>query len=262
MPFIAVALTTVRYPLLSLFLLRSIRKVDKPIGRFGIPIWWYLLLGFVFHFVSHGHTDEVVIQKREAYLSVALSWSIVSLFGCLPYLFSGAIPSFVDALFESVSGFTTTGSSVLTDVEALPKSILFWRSLTHWIGGIGIIVLVIIVMPSLSMGGYQLFSLESSLQEKIRPRIKSVGRRLLLIYISLTFLEVVFLRLGGMNFFDGFCHAFGTIATGGFSTKNDSLVSYSPYIQYVVMVFMLMAGTNFGVFLLFFHPPVPRNQEK
>lgn len=186
-------------------------------------------------------------DRREAYLSVTLSWLIISLIGSLPYLLSGSIPNMVNALFESVSGFTTTGSSILTDIEALPKSILFWRSMTHWIGGLGIIVLVIVVMPSLNIGGYNLFTLESSLQEKIHPRIQSVGRRLLYIYLVLTLFETILLRAGGMNLFESVCHAFGTVATGGFSPKNTSIAGYSPYIQYIITIFMVLAGTNFVI---------------
>jgi trk system potassium uptake protein len=188
--------------------------------------------------------DEI-IQRREAFFSVTVSWFYISLLGSLPFIFSGAIPSFVNAFFESVSGFTTTGSSILTDIEALPKSILFWRSLTHWIGGIGIIVLFIVIMPSLHEGGYHLFTLESSFQEKIHPRIRSVGLRLLYIYIFLTATVTILLLVGGMNLFESVCHAFGTIATGGFSPKNTSIGGYSPYIQYVVMFFMLLSGMNF-----------------
>ncbi len=202
-------------------------------------------VGGVFHLLSKMQNDRLEVQKKEAYLSVSLSWIFITVIGSLPYIFSGSIPVFVNAIFESVSGFTTTGSSILTDIEALPYSILFWRSLTHWIGGLGIIVLFIIVMPTLNIAGYQLFTLESSFQDKIHPKIKSVGLRLLYIYIALTVAEMVFLLLGGMNLFDSVCHSFGTIATGGFSPKNDSVAGYSPYIQYVIMVFMLLAGTNF-----------------
>ncbi|MCF8373002.1 MAG: TrkH family potassium uptake protein [Bacteroidales bacterium] len=197
-------------------------------------------------FTRH-HNENAILDKKAAYFSVALSWAVIGIIGSFPYLFSHTIPSFNNALFESVSGFTTTGSSILTDIESLPKSILFWRSLTHWIGGIGIIVLFIIVMPSLQLGGYNLFTLESSLQEKIKPKIKSVGHRLLLIYLLLTFAEVVFLMLGKMNLYESVCHAFGTVATGGFSPRNTSIADYSPYIQYVIMVFMLLAGTNFVI---------------
>lgn len=191
--------------------------------------------------------NNTTVNRREAYLTVTLSWFIIGLSGAIPYLISRAIPSFVDAVFESISGFTTTGSSILTDIESLPKSILFWRSMTHWIGGIGIIVLVIVIMPSLQIGSYHLFSMESSLQEKIQARIKSVGHRLLIIYLILTVAEIVLLMLGHMNFYESTCHAFGTVATGGFSPKNTSIAGYSPYIQYVIMLFMVLAGTNFAV---------------
>lgn len=196
---------------------------------------------------GRGKQELRTFKRREAYLSVTLSWLIVSLIGALPYLFSGAIPGITDAFFESVSGFTTTGSSILTDIESLPKSVLFWRSMTHWVGGLGIIVLVVIIMPSLNIGSYNLFTLESSFQEKIHPKIRSVGRRLLYIYLSLTFIETFFLLLGGMNLYESLCHSFGTVATGGFSPKNTSIGDYSPYIQYVITIFMLLAGTNFVV---------------
>lgn len=204
------------------------------------------IVGLILYFFTKTRQDEEdVIRKKEAYLSVTLSWFTIALFGALPYIISGSITHFTDALFESVSGFTTTGSSILTDIEALPMSILFWRSLTHWIGGIGIIVLFIIIMPSFHMGTYQLFTLESSLNEKIMPKMRSVGVRLLIIYIGLTILEVFLLSFGGMNLFESTCHAFGTVATGGFSTRNSSIAGFSPYIQYVIMIFMLLAGTNF-----------------
>ena len=206
-----------------------------------------LIIGLFFFLTTRNQSEDVTIHRKDAYLTVTLSWLFISLIGCLPYLFSGAIPSFVNAFFESVSGFTTTGSSILVDIEILPKSILFWRSLTHWIGGIGIIVLVIIVMPTLQIGGYHLFTLESSLQEKIQPKIKAVGNRLLLIYVILTVAEVIFLLAGNMNLFESICHSFGTVATGGFSPKNTSIIAYSPYIQYVITIFMFLAGTNFVV---------------
>ncbi|MDP3431478.1 MAG: TrkH family potassium uptake protein [Bacteroidota bacterium] len=206
-----------------------------------------LIIGLLFFLTTRNQSEDITIHRKDAYLTVTLSWVFISLIGCLPYLFSGAIPSFVNAFFESVSGFTTTGSSILTDIEALPKSILFWRSLTHWIGGIGIIVLVIIIMPTLQIGGYHLFTLESSLQEKIQPKIKAVGNRLLLIYVFLTVAEVIFLLVGNMNLFESVCHAFGTVATGGFSPRNTSISGYSPYIQYVITIFMFLAGTNFVI---------------
>jgi len=206
-----------------------------------------LSLGLILFLITRKQSEDFRFHKKDAYLTVTLSWFFIALMGSLPYLFSGAIPRFTDAFFESVSGFTTTGSSILTDIESLPKSILFWRSLTHWIGGIGIIVLVIVVMPSLQIGGYHIFTLESSVQEKIQPKIKSVGYRLLLIYVTLTFAEVLFLLAGNMNLYESVCHAFGTVATGGFSPRNTSIAEYSPYIQYVIMIFMVLAGTNFVI---------------
>ncbi|MCX6237518.1 MAG: TrkH family potassium uptake protein [Bacteroidia bacterium] len=205
------------------------------------------IIPFVFlRLLSRANTKDE-IQNHEALFSVVFGWFVMILLGILPYIFSGSIPHFINAVFESTSGFTTTGSSILTDVEALPKSVLFWRSLTHWVGGIGIISLVIIILPSLDVGGYRIFSLESSLQEKIRPRIKTIGRSLLAIYLLLTFSQVILMMLGGMNLYESLCHAFGTVATGGFSPRNTSIAGYSPYIQYVVTIFMFLAGVNFLV---------------
>lgn len=207
-----------------------------------------LVISKILYFVSRLNKKKTdSIQKKDAYLTVTLSWLQLGILGSLPYIFSGYFPTITDALFESISGFTTTGSSILTDIEALPKSLLFWRSLTHWIGGIGIIILVVAVLPSLKIGGYHLFSSESSLQDKIKPRIRQVGNRLLLIYLSLTVAEILLLMLGDMNLFESICHAFGTVATGGFSPKNTSIAEYSPYIQYVITVFMFLAGANFVV---------------
>ncbi|HSH50406.1 MAG TPA: TrkH family potassium uptake protein [Bacteroidales bacterium] len=210
-----------------------------------------LSLGLIFFLLSKNVDRDKDINKKNAYFTVTTSWILLGLIGTLPYLFSGAIPSFVDAFFESVSGFTTTGSSILTEIESLPKSILFWRSLTHWIGGIGIIMLVIIILPSLKIGGYHLFTSESSFQDKIKPRIRQVGTRLLMIYIVLTIVETVLLILGKMSLFESVCHSFGTVATGGFSPKNTSIADYSPYIQYVIMIFMLLSGTNFIIHYYF-----------
>lgn len=214
------------------------------------PFIWSILVALfpsiIFWFFSRT-TVKDEIQNHEALFSVVFGWFIMILLGILPYIFSGSISHFINAVFESTSGFTTTGSSILTDIEALPKSILFWRSLTHWVGGIGIISLVIIILPSLDVGGYRIFSMESSLQEKIHPRIKSIGRSLLLVYLLLTVSQVVLMMLGGMNLFESLCHSFGTVATGGFSPKNSSIALYSPYIQYVVTIFMFLAGVNFLV---------------
>jgi len=209
-------------------------------------LWSTVITGFlylIFRVISR-NADIKNISNRDSYLAVTLSWIVFVLMGSLPYLLSDTIPSFINAFFESTSGFTTTGASILQDVEILPFSILFWRSLTHWIGGIGIIVLVIIVLPSLKITGYQLFALESSLKEKIHPKTKAIGFRIMFIYAGLTIAEIIMLNLGDMNIFDSICHSFGTVATGGFSTKNNSLQFYSSYSQYVVMLFMLLSGIS------------------
>ena len=219
---------------------------SEPIQPFLLSIL-VSLIPFVLFRLFAGPKTKDEIQNHEALFSVVFGWFIMILLGIFPYIFSGSIPHFINAFFESTSGFTTTGSSILTDIEALPKSILFWRSLTHWVGGIGIISLVIIILPSLDVGGYRIFSLESSLQEKIHPRIKTIGRSLLAIYLLLTFSQVIMMMLGGMNLYESLCHAFGTVATGGFSPKNTSIAGYSPYIQYVVTIFMFLAGVNFLV---------------
>lgn len=184
---------------------------------------------------------------RESYFTVTFTWVIISLFGSLPYILSGSITHLPDALFETVSGFTTTGSSILPSVEDLPKSILFWRSMTHWIGGMGIIVLVVAILPLLRIGGYNLYKNEASgiSHEKLTPKMASTAKRLWGIYIALTFILVGFLLMGKMSLFDSLNHAFSTISTGGFSTKNSSATNFSPYIQYVLTLFMFLSGANF-----------------
>lgn len=206
------------------------------------------VLGLVFSILSKGESNYDVLSKRDACFTVSLTWLIIGILGAFPYILSGTIPRFTDAVFESISGFTTTGASVITNVEILPKSVLFWRSLTHWIGGYGIILIVVIILPSLKIGSYQLFTSESSFTEKIKPRVREVGHQLLFFYILLTAVETILLMLGKMDLFDSVCHAFGTVATGGFSTKNTSIGYYSPYIQYVVLIFMILSGTNYIVY--------------
>lgn len=196
---------------------------------------------------------QVRLKIKDSFFIVSMSWILIGIIGALPYFFSHNNISLTDSLFESISGFTTTGSSILTDIEALPKSLLFWRSLTHWIGGIGIIVLVLMVLPEMQLGGYKIFNRESSLQERITPKAKSAGFRVFLIYLGLTIAEIIFLLFGKMSLFDSVCHSFATVATGGFSPKNTSITDYSPYIQYVIMVFMILAGTNFTVHYILLH---------
>ncbi len=188
--------------------------------------------------------------KRESFIIVTIVWVVMSAFGSLPYIISGTIPSFTDAFFETISGFTTTGASVVNDIEALPHGILFWRSITHLLGGMGIIVLAVAILPFFGFGGMQLYSAEAAgvTNDKLHPRIAQTAKSLWGIYVFLVLLETVFLMFGGMPLFDALCHSFGTVASGGFSTKNDSIAGYSPYIQYVIIVFMIFAGTNFALF--------------
>lgn len=191
--------------------------------------------------------SEKELKKRDGYLVVTLGWIAMSAFGALPYILSGAIPQYTNAFFETVSGYSTTGASILTDIESLPKGILFWRSLTQWIGGMGIIVMAVAILPILGIGGMQLFVAEAPgiSPDKLKPRIRDTAKRLWLIYIGLTFLEMILLMIGGMNFYDAINHSMTTMATGGFSTKNSSAIEFSPFIQYVIIFFMLVAGTNF-----------------
>lgn len=190
------------------------------------------------------------ITKREGYLIVALGWLSMVVFGMLPYLFSGQIPSVTDAFFETMSGITTTGASVLNDIEAVPEGILYWRSLTQWVGGMGIIALTVAIFPLLGIGGIELFAAEvpGPTSMKILPRIQETAKRLWYIYVSLTALLVVILKIGGMNFYDAVNHALTTMATGGFSTKNASLMAYdTPAIQYPIILFMFISGANYSL---------------
>jgi trk system potassium uptake protein TrkH len=188
------------------------------------------------------------LSHRDGFLLVTFSWIFSALVGCLPLYLSGSIPSFADAYFETMSGFTTTGASILTEIEGLPKSMLFWRSLTHWLGGMGIVVLTIAILPLLGIGAYQMMKAEApgpSL-DKITPKITETARILWLIYLGLTVAETALLMIGGMSLFDALTHTFGTMATGGFSPKNRSVGHYdSGFIHIVVTVFMMLAGMNF-----------------
>ena len=206
-----------------------------------------MLFGVMAMFYTRGHKKEV--KRKEGYIVVTFGWIIMSISGTLPYLFSGAIPSVTNAFFETISGYTTTGASILDDIESLPEGILFWRSLTHWIGGMGIIVLAIAILPLLGIGGMQLFAAEAPgpAGDKLHPRITDTAKRLWLIYFGYTVAETILLKLAGMSFFDAMNHSLATLSTGGFSTKNASLAYWNnqPLIQYITIVFMFLAGSNF-----------------
>lgn len=214
--------------------------------------------------IASGKKASPHIGRREGSLVVSLIWVVFSLFGLLPYWMSGSIPSFTDAFFETISGLTTTGASILNNIESLSHSILYWRSLTHWMGGLGIIVLSLALLPVFGVSASQLFAAESAgpTKDKIHPKISSTAKRLLLIYVALTFVETVLLVVGGMGWFDAVCHSFGTIATGGFSTKQDSIGYWdSAYIQYVIAFFMLFSGVNFSLYYFLFKGKLNRVTE-
>ncbi len=206
-----------------------------------------LLMGGSLMLSTRKHRRE--LGKRDGYVIVTFGWISMSLVGTLPYIITGAIPNFTDAFFETMSGFTTTGASILNDIESLPESVLFWRSITHWIGGMGIIVLAIAILPLLGIGGMQLFAAEAPGPggDKLHPRITDTAKRLWLIYVGYTIAETILLKVAGMSFFDAINHSLSTLSTGGFSTKNASIAHWNdqPLIQYIIMAFMFLAGTNF-----------------
>ncbi|MEN2283916.1 TrkH family potassium uptake protein [Algoriphagus sp. SE2] len=200
-------------------------------------------------FFSFSKEDQN-IRKREGYLIVSLSWFFMAGFGMLPFILSHEIISFADALFETTSGITTTGASILNDIEAMPKGLLFWRSMLQWIGGLGIIVLTVAIFPLLGIGGIELFVAESPgpTSDKVHPRISETAKRLWYVYVGLTVAATLLYWVGGMTFYDGINHALTTLATGGFSTKNASMAHYdSAFIQYTAIFFMFLAGTNFTI---------------
>lgn len=193
------------------------------------------------------------VAARDGFLIVGISWLVASFFGCLPFFISREIPGFTDCMFETVSGFTTTGATILTDVEALSKSLLYWRSFTHWLGGMGVLVLLLAILPaSRNAGGMHIMRAESPgpQVDKLVPRLGTSAKILYSIYVLLTILQFVLLVCGGMSAFESITTAFGTAGTGGFAVLNDSMASYSPYIQNVVTVFMLIFGVNFNIFYL------------
>lgn len=202
--------------------------------------------GFIL--VLIGHTREKSISRRDGYVVVSLSWLVFSLIGAMPYYFSDYIPSYTDAFFETMSGFTTTGSSILNNIESLPHGLLFWRSLTQWVGGLGIIIFTIAVLPIFGAGDVFLFAAEATgpLHGKLHPRITVTARWILTVYIGITLLETLCLILAGMTSFDAICHSMTTTSTGGYSTRQASIAAYhSPLIEYIIAFFMFISGVNF-----------------
>lgn len=192
-------------------------------------------------------SDYKLLNAKDGLAIVGLSWIILSAFGALPMYITHVVPSYTDAFFEVVSGFTTTGATIFPDIEILPRGILFWRSLTHWLGGMGIIVLFLALLPVFSQSAFQLFKAESPgiTVERVEPRMKETAKMLWSVYVFVSLLEVIFLKACGMTFFDALCHTFGTMATGGFSTQNASVAAYGPMVQWVITIFMFIAGANF-----------------
>ena len=193
------------------------------------------------------------IYAREGFVCVSASWLLMSLFGCLPFVFSGDIPFFVDAFFETVSGFTTTGATILSQVEGMTRGCMFWRLFTHWVGGMGVLVFIMAVLPA--SGGNYMHIMRAEVPGptvgKLVPRIRQTARILYLIYIGLTALETIFLLFGGMSFYEALVHSFATAGTGGFSTRNASIGAYnSPYIETVIATFMMIFGVNFNIYYL------------
>ena len=206
-----------------------------------------MFLGGFMMLISRNHEPQ--IHKREGYLIVTLGWVMMTLTGMIPYILTDTIEDLPSVFFETMSGYTATGSTILIDIESLPAGILFWRSMTHWIGGMGIIVLAIAILPLLGIGGMQLFTAEAPgpNSDKLHPRITDTAKRLWLIYVTLTIVETLLLYLAGMSVFDALNHAMSTMASGGFSTKNISLAHWNhlPWVHYIIMVFMFLAGSNF-----------------
>ena len=223
---------------------------EKEGWSFVITAALCLLLGFLLMWKK---PKNRVFYVKEGFVTVALSWIVMSVMGSLPFLITGSVTNPVDALFETVSGFTTTGSSILADVEALSRSVMFWRSFTHWIGGMGVLVFLLSLLHMTGGGSHiNLMKAESPgpSVSKLVPTVQSTAKILYIIYVAMTLLEIVFLLLGRMPVFDALTITFGTAGTGGFGIKNDSMAGYSAYLQVVVTIFMILFGVNFSAYFL------------
>ncbi len=218
-----------------------------------LPLFWSMIITAGFGSLLYAGTKKVgetPLSHRDGVAIVTFGWIAAGLAGALPFIISGVIPGFTNAYFESISGFTTTGATILHDIEGIPKGILLWRSITQWFGGMGIIVLSIAILPFLGVGGMQLYKAEipSPVVDKLKPRISDTAKILWKVYLFITVLEIISLLTGGMSFFDAVCHAFCTMPTGGFSPKNASIAHYdSVYFDVVITVFMLLAAINFSL---------------
>ncbi len=236
------------FMLLSVFV--SILNHSSDTFALGLSFFLTLFSGTVMLSITKQYTHEELMY-RDAFMTVTLTWIVITFFGCLPYIFTGSVVSFADAFFESMSGFTTTGASIFMDVEKLPAGLLFWRSMTQWIGGMGIIVFALAILPIMGTGGMQLFKAEvpGITVDKLRPSIIDTAKALWFIYIGITGIIVVLYYFGGMDIYDAFCHAFTTISTGGFSTKNASIAHFNnPLLDYISSLGMFLGGINFALY--------------
>ena len=235
------------------FLISVFLKEGSSAYGFLLTMGLLLLVSALLALWSRNATRD--FYAREGLICVGSSWILLSIFGCLPFVFSGSIPNFVDALFETVSGFTTTGASILSDVESMPRGILYWRSFSHWLGGMGVLVFLLAVVPVSGRNeGFTMHLLRAESPGpdvgKMMPRMRQTTAVLYLTYLGLSVLNLIFLLAGKMPFFDALCTMFGTAGTGGFGTYNDSIAGFSPYIQWVCTVFMLLFGINFSCYYL------------
>jgi trk system potassium uptake protein TrkH len=238
---------------------------EKTIFAFVFSILITATLGW---FLFLCRTKDKMVRYKEGFVVVTFGWLLVSVFGALPFLFTGTLPSFIDAFFETVSGFTTTGATVIPNVEILPKSLLFWRSFTNWLGGMGILVLALAIQPALGVGTFQIFKAETPgpILAKLTPRVSNTAKVLYTTYFAITLAEIFLLVIGGMPLFDSVVNTFGTLGTGGFSIKNLSIGTYNNvYYELVIGIFMIAAGVNFSLYYLIFKRRSPaglfRNKE-
>lgn len=237
--------------LMALPLVTALIYGEKQGWTFAVVMAASALIGFLL--TRHRRNDRN-FRAREGFVATGLSWIVMSFFGCLPFYLSGEIPKFIDALFETVSGFTTTGASILSDVETMSHCMMLWRCFTHWIGGMGVLVFLLAVLPMVGGSNMHLMKAESPgpVVGKLVPKVRYTARILYLLYVVLTLTEFVLLMLGGMIPFEALCTSFGTAGTGGFGFRNDSFASFSPYIQWVVAIFMVIFGVNFNVYFLIY----------
>ena len=222
---------------------------EQVYAGFLIPIVIFCVLGIAAFLI--GKKNKLVIKSRTGFTLVAIMWLAASFLGALPFVISKTIPSFADAFFESVSGFTTTGATILSDVEVLPRSINLWRTQMHWLGGMGIVALTVAILPLLGVGGFKLIKAETTGPEKgkITPKIGVTAKILWFMYLALTIIQIILLKLAGLGWSDAVMHTFSTLGTGGFSTKNTSIAAFnSPAVEWICTVFMLLAGVNFSLY--------------